>query len=328
VNPKPATEPSRILTDRIVDRLPLPRWLAIVLWVAVLGLQAAAYEAIEGGAAPSRLLLDLDLPDLAVGGYLIAMSLVVGSWLAGRAVRQVAELARLAPGSEAYWLRGLYATWVPVVLAAALTAAEVGEAVATLGIEALPLFLPAFVVHLPTATAVWTLIVVLMALDRVGRSALHLDPYSGDPNLGLKPLGSLAFSAYLLLVAGAAPVLLRFTTSAVALAINVPLFLLGTATFALALWRVHRKMHATRTAALEVARRRFAEAFAPLRVTDDAATLLAQAPRLSAAEALEKRIERIKTWPVTGGLVGQSLVITVSVVTGLVSRAVTNAIGL
>jgi hypothetical protein len=42
---------------------------------------------------------------------------------------------------------------------------------------------------------------------------------------------------------------------------------------------------------------------------------------------LEKRVERIKTAG-TGGLVGQSLVIVISVVTGLVSRVVTNAIGL
>lgn len=324
-----ATASRIILTDRIIAHLPGPHAVGVVLWLGVLALQVFLFGWLDDTGRETGTLLDFDAGDLGISIYLLLLSLIAGPRLVRAAERYVDELRPVAPDDiRAGWLRGVDGRLGPVTIAAAFTVLEVGEASAALGPRALALVPTGLIVHLPAATAGWALLVMIVALDRIGRSALNLDPYSGDANLGLKPAGRLAFTAYLLLVAGITPVLLRYTTSTFALVINLPLFAAATSLFALALGRVHRTMHRVRTAALDTARRRWLDAFAPVRAQDDLATLQANSAFLSAAEALERRVERIKTWPLTGGLVGQMVVIVVSIITGLVSRAATSAVGL
>lgn len=318
-----------LLTDRIIQRLPGPRWLGIALWIGVLGLQLVLVAALDDPAVTAETILDQDPGDLAIAVYLLLLSLVAGPRLVRRAEREIDELSPVAPRDvRQRWLRGVDGWAGPLVIAVAFTALEVGEAMAAHGPGLLALVPTSLIVHLPAATAGWALLVMIAALDRIGRSSLNLDPYGGDPNLGLKPAGRLAFTAYMLLVAGVTPVLIRYTTSLFALTVNLPLFVAATLLIVVALGRVHRQMVRARDAALQRARERWTEAFAPVRRVDDLATLADHSPLLSAAENLERRVERVKTWPVTGGIVGQILLISVSIITGLVSRVVTSAVGL
>ena len=43
----------------------------------------------------------------------------------------------------------------------------------------------------------------LLGLDRLGQERLSLDPFPQDTSLGLAPVGSLAFTGFALLLAGA-----------------------------------------------------------------------------------------------------------------------------
>lgn len=67
------------------------------------------------------------------------------------------------------------------------------------------LVLVQFVGWLPANTALWGVISILLELDRLGRRPLHLLPFEEDRSLGLRPLGSLAFAAFLLFTAALVP---------------------------------------------------------------------------------------------------------------------------
>ena len=315
----------RLLTERALAWIPGPRLVGVALWSSA---QAWLFDLVRPDGTTDSVLA-LDAIDALVASYLIAVSLAGGRWLVRTAEDELTEIEPLVrrPG-VGRWLHGIDSSRGPLALASVFTILEITEAAVSIGPEILLLSPVVFAVHLPIAVAGWALFTVLLALDRIGRDDLHLDPYAGDPNLGLNPAGKVAFTAYALLAAAGGPILLRYTTSAFAMSVNIPVFVAGTLLFVVALRRVHRRMHAARRDALDHARARFLEAYRPLRRRDDLETLKAQATILGAATALEDRVRAVKTWPVTGGLAGQLLIVFISVMTGLVSRGVTSIIGI
>jgi hypothetical protein len=317
----------RLITERALARLPGPRLMWVLAWAALVPCQAWLYRRLAGTG--TNTILDLDAMDAALGFYLVGLTLVGARFIVVRAEQIEPVIRRVARGDTLRELLRGYDWWPgPLIVAGALTALEMAEAVMTAGWAPLLISPIVLAVHIPTATAGWVVLAVFLSLDRLGRLDLDLDPFSGDPTLGLKPVGRLAFSAFAIVLLAGTPVLLRFTTSALALVINVPLVGLPLAAFAFVLGRVHARMRVARAEGLETARQLTRSVLAPVLEEGSATILSERAMALSAAESLERRVERVKTWPVTGGIVGQTVVIVVSVLTALVTRWVFVLLGL
>jgi hypothetical protein len=119
------------------------------------------------------------------------------------------------PGRDTLWLAGVGNTAGPLVLAVLLTVLEdVGLLGPLDALDLLVLALLQFVVHLPLAVGIWVVWTILVSMYRMGRGDLRLDPHSGDPTLGLQPIGRLAVLTFGIFSAGAAPILLANRTVA------------------------------------------------------------------------------------------------------------------
>lgn len=314
------------LTERVLASLPGWRFLWMAVWASLPFAQALGFDLLSDDADT---VLNLDAGDLALACYLIVLSLWSVRLLTAQAMRLDPPVHGIgATEARAKIFDGLGSVAYPIALSAVFALLEVGESIPSSGVEVAALLPIVFLVHLPITTGAWVLIVILLSLDRLGRLPLDLDACSGDPNLGLKPAGVLAFRAFLVLTAGAAPVMLRYTTSTFALALNLPIVIVAVSAFLISLYRIHREMAAARTEALARARARHARALRPVLARDDLDTLSRHSNALMAAAQLEDRVKSVKTWPVTGGIVGQTVLVVISVVTGLISRAVTAVLGL
>lgn len=287
------------------------------------------FELLGLGEGDRDPVLALDSVDVAVGAYLVVVSIAGAGHLARRASGLELPMADGAEDATRQALFGQTESWtVPAGVAAALSIVEVAEAVALTGIPALLLLPIVLAVHLPIAVAVWTILTVVVSLYRLGKLPLELDPYSGDPNMGLKRAGVLAYRAFLLLAAGAAPVMIRYTTNELSLYLNIPLIVAVALAFAGSLWEIHRKMEGARAEALKTARLQVARLIEEARPHSEPDEFARHAGAIALAISLEERVESVKTWPVTGGIVGQFVLIVISVVTGLVSRSVMTVVGL
>jgi hypothetical protein len=112
------------------------------------------------------------------------------------------------------------------------------------------------------------------------------------------------------------------------MAIGLAFFLAGVAAFFGSLWGLHRQMRTVKAAQAARAQALYALAYEPLRATPTLETLQRQAPLLSAAEALERRAETIRTWPLTNALFARVVLIASSVATAIVTRLVMKSLGL
>jgi hypothetical protein len=72
----------------------------------------------------------------------------------------------------------------------------------------------------------------------------------------------------------------------------------------------------------------YAKAYEPLRTTPSLELLGKQAPLLSAAEALEKRLEGIQTWPFSDAIFVRIVAIATSVVTSIIIKLILTPLGM
>lgn len=147
-----------------------------------------------------------------------------------------------------------------------------------------------FVGALPGITFVWVYATVLLGLDRVGRVRLNLEPYEGDRYLGLRPLGALAFTGFLIFVAMALPILVYGSTDLRTGVGNVIVFLAGVVFFFLSLHRLHVQLVSAKAEYLARVRRLYAEALAQAEWSLE--SLASRSPQLNAAETLERAFQR------------------------------------
>jgi hypothetical protein len=319
------------LTERVLARLGRPRRLWMLLWAAVPLLSPVVFgsairlsgQPLDGGAF-------LDLVATQVGLAYACLVLLWGVGLLSRgAAAQRALVGRIAPATAVSDVfRGLGSTAAPVLLT--LLVAAVTSLGGALRYGALPPLaaLPFLLVYLlPIMTFMWVAVVVLAGLDRIGRQSLSLDTFPEDRTLGLGPLGSLASTTLLVLIAAAAPVMLVGSDEPVTLGVSLGIVGIVLAAFVLSMWRLHRQMAAARAHHLELARRLYAEAYRPLASDASLEGLRSQSSALGAAQALTERAEGLPTWPIDDATARFTGAVVIGVVTSLVVRGLFGAIG-
>jgi len=334
---KPPERPSQLsvpLTDRILAIFPGSRWIWIVLWsllaVPLIYLLLQVIRTLD----PSSQALAGGQPGLWQSAAIVNATLL-SLWgvhkLAGDLERTGPAITRLTldrgPNADRP-IRGMGSVLGPL----ALTLALVGLDAVLLGLEygwriALVNFPINFVIELPLLTFSWTYASLVVGLNRLGRQRLRLDATPGDRTLGLRPVGHLAFTGFWIFSVGFAPILIVTATSTPTLVLNLIFFLIGFALFVLSLGRLHQQMAEAKRTHMELARRLYADAYAPLVRSPRVRTLQAQTSLLSAAESLEKRSAGIQEWPFDEVLTGRIAIIVTSVVATVLARIVVEALG-
>jgi hypothetical protein len=321
------------LTERVLAILPGSRWIWIILWSLIsIPMSFLTLRLVEdlGGA---QALSEPPSP-WALAAYVNATFLTV--WGAGKLVGELQQsepaIARLTTGEGRNAdrpIRGMDSLRGPLVLTLALVglngilvALEFGVGVA---LVAFPID---FLIELPLLTFFWVYASLLIGLNRLGGQKLRLEPTPGDRTLGLAPVGRLAFTGFWIFSLGFAPILIVTATSTATLVLNLAFFLIGVGLFLLSLNRLHQQMSEAKRGHLAIARRLYADAYAPLLDKPAVRTLRAQTPLLNAAESLEKRAASIQEWPFDEVLTGRITIIVSSVVATVIARIVLQALGL
>lgn len=93
------------------------------------------------------------------------------------------------------------------------------------------------------------------------------------------------------------------------------------------MWRLHRQMATAKARYVAVARRLYADAYAPVREVTSVEALGSAATALSAAQSLEERAHNLQTWPIDEGTLPFVVIVTTGVVTGLIVRGSFAALG-
>jgi hypothetical protein len=182
--------------------------------------------------------------------------------------------------------------------------------------------------YFPLTTWFWNYLILMIGLNRLGKQHLNLETYSGDKSMGLKPVGALAFSGFRIFALIMGPILLVNLAYTLALVVGLLFFAVGVVAFFLSLYRIHGQMILARKQEIAKAKKLYAEAYEPLRSTPSLELLGKQAPLLSAAEALEKRLEGIQTWPFSDAIFVRILAIATSVVTAIIVKLILKPFGM
>jgi multisubunit Na+/H+ antiporter MnhC subunit len=267
----------------------------------------------------------------AVYAYMVLLSFWAVRKIETNARALEPALQRLTPGAAPTGnvFAGMGNAVGPVALTAVLTAVLSVNLLRRWEIEAVAILLPYLALPVfPIMTLFWVYVVVLVGLDRLGRQAIELGPFPEDTSLGLRPVGALAFSAFLIFCAATGPFLLVNLRDRVQLIVGLTFFLAGVGVFFLSMWRLHRQMVEAKARHLAWVRGLYGEAFAPLRPRPTLEALQARAPLVSAAEALEKRAVAIQEWPFDDRTMGRIVAISTGVVSTLLGRFALRALGL
>jgi hypothetical protein len=320
-----------ILTERVLRRLGSPRALWVVAWALVPLLAAAVFiTAVRASGAPvDRGDIEQLLLTQSVLVYVCLMALLGAAALARRAdmVRDGTRTILDAELPRPMFERMRSATGPLAVTAVAVVVVTLGGIDKYGLVPRLAGLLTLTVYLVPIATLVWVVIVILVDLDRLGRHRLELDQFPEDRTLGLGGLGGLASAALGLLLLAVGPVMLVASDEPVTLAISLVVVAVTVSAFVLSMWRLHLQMAAAKARHVELARRLYAEAYAPIRKQADLATLEAQANVLGVAQSLDDRAHGLPAWPIDEGTLRFLVVVITGVITSLVVRALFAAIG-
>ena len=188
------------------------------------------------------------------------------------------------------------------------------------------------VVALTTATVLWTFVVTLWGLRRLGKEALILRPYTEDPMLGLRPLGSISVSASTLYFAMVTVVVVAALVQPQApayLAFLLALLGIGVLLFVLPLLGIHRLMAAEkRKAEAQLAAEAARQWEAMRRPLPDGADgprelqgLVLSLRDFVAHERAERRVASLPTWPFDPQVTGRIAAIVLTGVVAVLGRA-------
>jgi hypothetical protein len=295
------------LTERILDRLGAPRWWWMVLWVAVPVLTPVVLLgtlALQGDSDRVLSPVDVMIPQVVLG-YVVFLLL----WGTGRLTRQAEALApHLSKLTQGRPIQPGLPERSDILGPVLLTLATLGLAsigwTARFGPLATVAIVPLFgLTFLPIMTFVWTYLALLIGLDRLGRGRLSLDTFPQDTSLGLAPVGSLAFTGFALLLAGALPIAVSNADDLSTVVVLLVVLGVSVALLFLSMWRLHRQMADAKARYVAQVRAAYADAYEPYREDESLATLEAQATALGAAQALDERARQIQEWPLDQRLV-------------------------
>lgn len=326
------------LTERLLAHLPGSRWIWIAAWAFlplmhhVVLTELASILGQPARAVMSWALFTRWLPSHAIQAYMI----VVSFWAARKLTADVlalrptiSDLSAAHKNEASYPFAGLTGLAGPLVLTALVSVPESAKTAVIWGVVPALIFLPYQILWvLPIMTLFWVYIAFLFGLDRIGRGRMNLGPFPEDLSLGLGPVGTAVFNAFLIFCAITVPFLLVSLRDWVELTIGLAFFGAGGGAFFLSVWRLHCQMIETRRMHVGRAARLYAQAYEPLRARMTPATLEACAAPLSAAEGLARRALAIQEWPFDDRTMTRIVGISTGVATTVIARFVLSAIGL
>ena len=185
-----------------------------------------------------------------------------------------------------------------------------------------------FVLGVAIWSFLWTYGALQIGLDRLGREHLDRNAETVSPDLGLRPIGDVAFMGLWLLLAWMIPLLWTGVPDLVGFVIGVGVLAGGVAIFFLSLFRLHRRMLEVKQREIDLAARLYAQAYQPVRSEGTLDALDRQHTLLGAAEALEKRARSIQEWPIDDGTLARVATIVTSVVAITIGRLLLDPLGL
>ena len=234
------------LTERVLRGLPGRRLLWLALWVSAWPLGTFIIPRLFPGET-------IGLDEGVAEGLTTMYGAVVALWGTAKLAADIKAIGpaidsltgRTAGAKEIF--RGLSSVAGPVGLTAATLMMWTGPALVQR--PGLPTFLTSIwglVTWLPSLVLAWTAGVVLLGLHRLGGRDLHLKPFEDDRSLGLRPLGSLAFTPFLILVASVLPALVFAPIDLRDVALDVGILVLGVLLLFASLQRLRRQMLAAK----------------------------------------------------------------------------------
>src|SRR5215203_4687501 len=201
----------RPLSERILARLPGPRWAWVLLWALLPWANAGVNLLLDDDARSAvweqgRVIVVLNYTALS---FAIVMTL----WGTTRLARQMELLDQASAPANDGEQTHVFGALNPVagpLLASAATAAAFGGSSGVAGGWAAALVRGTtwFVLGIAIWTFLWTYGAVQLGLARFGRTPLHVEAVRADPALGLQPLGEVAFMGLWMLLVWLVPVLL------------------------------------------------------------------------------------------------------------------------
>lgn len=331
----PDTGEYQPLTERILARLPGPRWAKLAIWITLPILRAVGMVFVLELTGRNPLgwgLWLMVIPEVLVFTYAITLAI----WGATKIARdasalepKLAELTSAGQEPSPRIFRGMGNPIAPILMALVVSLTIVSVMVGT---EAwwilLALLVLNVVIHIPLTTLFWAYLMLMLGLNRLGTRHLALEAYGGDKSLGLLPIGKLAFTGFWVFAANIGPILLISLTNVVSLVVGLLFFIAGVIAFFLSLWRIHEQMSRAKQRQLLQAQTLYQQAYEPLMTTHTLEVLKERSSLLSAAEALEKRADAIQIWPFSDALLTRIVVIGLSVISAIIARLVMKPLGL
>ena len=329
-----STEPVP-LTERILGRLSESRGLKIALWAAIPILRAMIFVLVFQGSALNTLdwlMLAFVISEALVYAYAIVHAIWGTAKITqeARAIEPtLAQLTVAGPDRTHVVFQGMGNAIGPIIMAMVVTLILTAD-VARMGnwwiTTAVLVFTAA--IHLPLAVWIWTYLMLMLGLNRLGARHLALEAYSGDKSLGLRPVGKLAFTGFWIFTAILVPILLISLSSVLSWVVGLVFFVAGVVLFFLSLWRVHAQMERAKQRQITNAHELYELAYEPLMTNYNLQELKDRSSLLGAAQALEQRAEAIQTWPFSDAVIARIAVIALGVLSAIVTRLVQKPLGL
>ena len=320
------------LTERILARLPGGRLRWMLVWASVPWLNLVVALAGDRGGWLEAADPLVEVVNRAAVSFAILLSLWGAARIAEELGRLRPALARVVEQDEpdvAHLFRGLDSTWGPLLLTAAIgVVLPLDELARDDPAGGLLQTLTWLLIGIPLSTAVWVYLTLQLGLHRLGRGAVTLVGYRGDRTLGLQSVGSLAFTGFWMLLGAATPLVLTGFTDLPSVLVGTVVILVGVALFFLSQRGLHRQMAAVKVHEVALARRLYEEAYRPVREQPTLEQLQRHVGALNAAEALEKRVERIQAWPFDEGTFARVATIATSAVATILARLLLAPTGL
>jgi hypothetical protein len=319
------TTERRPLTERVFAHLPGPRVLWIAVWALVPWLNAGANLLLDTGARGAMWEESTALLLLNYAALSFAVAIAVwGTRLITRRLETIRETTWSSlEGDRSEAFREMNSVFGPLVASAA-TAIAFGIA-ALIADGWVSAFLRGgtwFVLGIALWTFLWTYASLALGLDRLGRAQLVPQAGPGDPILGLRPLGRVAFMGLWMVLAWLIPLVLTGLPAIVGVSIGAFVLAGALAALFLSLLRLHLRMAEVKVDELTLARELYAQAYEPVRADGTLGALERQRNVLAAADALEKRARAIYEWPMDERTAAWVIGIATSVIAVTIARLV------
>ena len=324
------TSELRPLTERLLARLPGPRARWIVYWALVPWLNAGANLLLKTGTRSA--ISEQGRTLLLLNNAALSFAIAIALWGTQRIARRLETIRETAwsslGGDQDEVFRETNSIAGPLVASGATAIAfGIGTLVADGWVSGLLRGATWFVLGVALWTFLWTYASLALGLDRLGRARLLPQTGPVDPTLGLSPLGSVAFTGLWMVLAWLIPVVLTGVPGIASVLIGAFVLAGALAAFFLSLLRLHRGMAEVKVAELTLARELYVQAYEPIRADATLGTLERQSDVLAAADALEKRAQAIREWPIDQGTVARMVAITTGVIAVMIARLIVTLLG-